>query len=41
MRLIPEPPGEIKEGSQILFDGKNIGTMSEKSLESLEVQIFL
>jgi oligopeptide transport system ATP-binding protein len=35
MRLIPEPPGEIKKGSQILFDGKNIGTMSEKELRQL------
>ena len=36
MRLIPEPPGEIKEGSQILFDGKNISTMSEKELRELK-----
>ena len=35
MRLIPEPPGEIKKGSQILFDGKNISTMSEKELREL------
>lgn len=32
MRLIQTPPGEIKEGSQILFEGKNIATMSEKEL---------
>lgn len=35
MRLIPEPPGEIKKGSQILFDGKNISTMSERELREL------
>ena len=35
MRLIPEPPGEIKEGSKILFDGKDISTMSEKELRQL------
>ena len=35
MRLIPEPPGEIKKESQILFDGKNISTMSDKELREL------
>lgn len=30
MGLIPTPPGEIKEGSKILFDGKNILEQSEK-----------
>ena len=35
MRLIPEPPGEIKEGSKILFDGKDISLMSEKELREL------
>jgi oligopeptide transport system ATP-binding protein len=35
MRLIPEPPGEIKEGSKILFDGKDISKMSEKELRQL------
>ncbi|MBZ9624962.1 ABC transporter ATP-binding protein [Clostridium sp. FP2] len=35
MRLIPEPPGEIKKGSKILFDGKDISLMSEKELRAL------
>ena len=35
MRLIPEPPGEIKKGSQILFDGKDISVMSERELREL------
>ncbi|KYH35556.1 oligopeptide transport ATP-binding protein OppD [Clostridium tepidiprofundi DSM 19306] len=35
MRLIPEPPGEIKEGSKILFNGKNVLDMSEKELREL------
>jgi oligopeptide transport system ATP-binding protein len=35
MRLIPEPPGEIKKGSKILFDGKDISLMSEKELREL------
>ena len=30
MRLIPEPPGEIKEGSEILFNGKDISTYVRK-----------
>jgi len=35
MRLIPEPPGEIKKGSQILFDGRDISLMSERELREL------
>ncbi len=35
MRLIPEPPGEIKEGSNILFDGRDVSLMSEKELREL------
>ncbi|MCY6960365.1 MULTISPECIES: ABC transporter ATP-binding protein [Clostridium] len=35
MRLIPTPPGEIKEGSKILFDGKDILAMSDKELRSV------
>lgn len=35
MRLIQTPPGEIKEGSQILFDGKDIVNMSEEELREL------
>lgn len=35
MRLIPTPPGEIKEGSKILFDGKDILAMDDKELRSL------
>jgi oligopeptide transport system ATP-binding protein len=32
MKLIQTPPAEIKEGSQILFNGKDILKMSEKEL---------
>ena len=35
MRLIQTPPGEVKEGSQVLFDGKNIANMSEHELREL------
>lgn len=35
MRLIPTPPGDIKEGSQILFDGKDVLKMSDKELRDL------
>lgn len=35
MGLIPMPPGEIKEGSQILFDGKDVVKMSKKELREL------
>ncbi|AYF53251.1 peptide ABC transporter ATP-binding protein [Clostridium novyi] len=35
MRLIPMPPGEIKEESQILFEGKDIVKMSEKELRDI------
>jgi oligopeptide transport system ATP-binding protein len=34
MRLIQTPPGEIKEGSEILFKGKDIVKMSEEQLRS-------
>ncbi|WP_125152758.1 ABC transporter ATP-binding protein [Clostridium rectalis] len=35
MRLIPTPPGEIKEGSQIIFEGKDILKMDNKELRKL------
>lgn len=35
MRLIQTPPGEIKKGSEILFNGKNILDMPEKELKKL------
>ena len=35
MRLIATPPGEIKEESQILFEGKDILKMSDKELREL------
>jgi oligopeptide transport system ATP-binding protein len=36
MRLIPTPPGQIKGGSQILFDGKtDIVKLSDKQMESV------
>lgn len=34
MGLIQTPPGEIKEGSQILFEGKNLLEMSEKEWQA-------
>ena len=34
LRLLPEPPSEIKEGSQIIYDGENVVSMSQKRLES-------
>ncbi|WP_315122094.1 ABC transporter ATP-binding protein [uncultured Clostridium sp.] len=35
MRLIATPPGEIKEDSQILFEGKDILKMNDKELREL------
>ncbi|GAA0718296.1 ABC transporter ATP-binding protein [Clostridium malenominatum] len=35
MRLIATPPGEVKEGSQILFEGKDILKMNDKELREL------
>ena len=35
MRLIQEPPGEIKEGSEIIFNDKNILDMKEQELRQL------
>lgn len=35
MRLIQTPPGEIKKGSEILFNGKNILDMPQKELKKL------
>jgi oligopeptide transport system ATP-binding protein len=35
MRLIATPPGEVKEGSQVLFDGKNLANMNEHELREL------
>ena len=35
MRLIQTPPGEIKEGSQILFNGKDVLKMNETELKVL------
>lgn len=35
MRLIATPPGEIKEGSEILFDGKDVVKMNENELREL------
>ena len=34
LRLLPEPPAEIKEGSSILFDGEEVLTMKKKRLMS-------
>lgn len=34
LRLLPEPPAEIKDGSQIIYDGENVVSMSQKRLES-------
>ena len=36
MRLLPEPrPAEMKEGSEVLFNGKNILKMNEKELREI------
>jgi oligopeptide transport system ATP-binding protein len=35
MRLIQTPPGEIKEGSEILFDGKDITKLTEDELRTI------
>lgn len=35
MRLIQEPPGEIKKGSEIIFNDKNILNMKEQELREL------
>ncbi|WP_138205188.1 ABC transporter ATP-binding protein [Haloimpatiens lingqiaonensis] len=35
MRLLPTPPAEIKEGSVIEFDGKNVLKMSQQELREL------
>ncbi|EJO5349102.1 ABC transporter ATP-binding protein [Clostridium botulinum] len=35
MRLIQEPSGEIKEGSKIIFNGKNILSMTEHQVRKL------
>ncbi len=35
MRLIKTPPGEIKKGSEIVFNGKDILKMSEKELRNI------
>ena len=32
MRLIQEPPGEIKKGSKIFFNGKNILDYDKKKI---------
>lgn len=34
LRLLKEPPAEIKPGSEILFDGENVITMNKKRLKS-------
>jgi len=38
LRLLPEPPAEIKEGSSILFDGEEVLTMNKKRLMSFRGQ---
>lgn len=35
MRLVPVPPAEIKQGSEILYNGKDIIKMSEEELKQL------
>lgn len=34
LRLLKEPPAEIKKGSQIIYDGENVVDMKRKRLES-------
>ncbi|KIL43326.1 peptide ABC transporter ATP-binding protein [Jeotgalibacillus alimentarius] len=35
MRLLPKSNSEIKQGSQILFDGKNLAELSDKAMEKI------
>lgn len=35
LRLIPSPPGRIMEGSEILFDGKNLLSLTEKEMRKI------
>ena len=35
LRLLKEPPAEIKKGSQIIFDGEDVLSMSKKRLGQL------
>ena len=35
LRLIPNPPGKILEGSEIIFDGKNLLNLSEKEMRDI------
>lgn len=35
LRLIPNPPGKIMEGSQILFEGKNLLDLTEKEMRKI------
>jgi oligopeptide/dipeptide ABC transporter ATP-binding protein len=35
VRLVPNPPGKILEGSEILFEGKNLLQLSEKEMRDI------
>lgn len=35
LRLIPNPPGKIMEGSEIIFEGKNLLDLSEKEMRKI------
>lgn len=35
LRLIPNPPGKIMEGSEIIFDGKNLLDLSEEDMQKI------
>ncbi len=35
LRIIQSPPGKIEEGSEILFDGKDLLKLSEKEMQSI------
>lgn len=35
MRLIPNPPGKIMKGSEIIFDGKNIMELSKRDMRKI------
>lgn len=35
LRLVPNPPGKIMEGSEILFEGKNLLDLSEKEMRKI------
>ena len=35
LRIVPNPPGKIEKGSEILFEGKDLLKLSEKEMQNL------